>query len=225
MGGMTTAAALLQELRSHASDAERTKIRRHFPHDDPVIGVRMKTTFDMAKAHTVMPLAEVDALFDQPEYEARLSAVCVLDFKARNQKLTDGERRALHDLYLARHDRINSWDMVDRAAPHVVGRYLLDKSRDPLFALAGSANVYERRTAITAPLYWARFGTPAQVADLFTLAERLLDDTDVLVSKPVGIALKYAGLCDEAALRIFLDKHGTAMQRATYRYAVEKLTN
>lgn len=219
---MTTAAAVLEVLLAHASDDERAKIREHHPHDDPVLGVRMKTTFDTAKAHTAMPLAEVDVLFDRPEFEARLAAVCVLDFKARAKKLTDDERRALYEKYLARHDRINSWGMVDRAAPHVVGRYLLDKPRDPLFALARSADVYERRTAITAPLYWARYGGPEQLADLFTLAGELLTDTDVLVSKPVGIALKHAGVLDEAALTRFLDEHAADMQRPTLRYAVEK---
>lgn len=220
MGPELTAAALLAELREHASDDERAKIRRHLPHDDPVVGVRMRTTFDTAKRYAAMSLAEVDALFDRPEYEARLSAVCVLDFKAR---AADADRQALCDRYLARHDRINSWDMVDRAAPHVVGRHLLDHPHDPLFALARSTNVYERRTAITAPLYWARFGAPAQLADLFTLAAELLPDEDVVVSKPVGIALKYAGLADERALVRFLDTHAHSMRRATLRYAVEKL--
>lgn len=219
---MTTAAALLDALFAHASDDERAKIRDRHPHDDPVIGLRMKTLFDTAKAHATMPLSEVDLLFDRPEYEARLSAVCVLDFKARAKKLTDDERRALYEKYLARHDRINDWGMVDRAAPHVVGRYLMDRPRDPLFTLARSTDVYERRTAITAPLYWTRFGTTKQLADLFTLAEELLTDTDVLVSKPVGIALKHAGVLDEAALTRFLDEHAATMQRPTLRYAVEK---
>lgn len=60
----------------------------------PVVGVRMKTLFDLAKTHAGMPLDEVPALLDRPEYESRLSAVCVLDFKARSAKLTDDDRRA-----------------------------------------------------------------------------------------------------------------------------------
>lgn len=54
------------------------------------------------------------------------------------------------------YDRIDTWDMVDRAAPRVVGHYLMDRPHDPLFTLARSANPVERRIAITAPLYWAR---------------------------------------------------------------------
>ncbi len=216
--------ALLTDLRAQATAADRTKTSARLPDGYPVIGVRMKTLFDLAKAHATMPLGEVAALFDEPEYEARLAAVCVLDFKARSAKLTDDDRRALCELYLARHDRIDTWDMVDRAAPRVVGRYLMDRPHDPLFTLARSTNPVERRTAITAPLYWARYGTPADLPDLFRLAEILLPDEDVVVSKPVGIALKYAGLLDEPALLSFLDTHAARLQRPALRYAVEKLT-
>ena len=215
--------ALLTDLRAQATAAERKKTSARLPDDYPVIGVRMKTLFDLAKVHSTMPLGEVEALLAEPEYEARLAAVCVLDFKARSAKLTDDDRRALCDLYLARHDRIDTWDMVDRAAPRVVGQYLMDRQHDPLFALARSANPTERRTAITAPLYWARYGTPDHLPDLFRLAEVLLPDEDVVVSKPVGIALKYAGLLDEPALLSFLDTHAGGMQRPALRYATEKL--
>ncbi|MGB3443983.1 MAG: DNA alkylation repair protein [Actinophytocola sp.] len=220
---MSTAAAILAELRANATTEDRKKTSDRLPDGYPLFGVRMKTTFDLAKAHAAMPLAEVAALFGEPEYEARLCAVCVLDFKARSPRLGDDERRAGYELYLTRHDRIDTWDMVDRAAPRVVGQYLMDRPHDPLFALARSANPHERRTAITAPLYWARYGTPAHLPDLFRLAGLLAADEDVVVSKPVGISLKYAGLLDEPALLSFLDTHAANLPRPALSYAVEKL--
>jgi 3-methyladenine DNA glycosylase AlkD len=216
-----TAAALLAALRDHARPGE--VVHKHYPGDGEVLGVPMRATFDTAKAFTALALAEVDLLLDEPSYEARLAGFCVLDFQARRAKLPDHDRRAAYELYLHRHDAIDSWDMVDRAAPHVVGRYLLDRSREPLFELARSGEPLHRRTAITAPLYFARFGTAAHLADLFAIAELLLGDRDPVVSKPVGIALKYAGVLDEAALRAFLEEHGPTMQRPALRYAVEKL--
>ncbi|WBQ06556.1 DNA alkylation repair protein [Kribbella sp. CA-293567] len=59
--------------------------------------------------------------------------------------------------------------------------------------------------------------------ELFSIAELLLGDPDPVVSKPVGIALKYAGVADEPALRAFLARHEHAMRRPTLRYAREKL--
>jgi 3-methyladenine DNA glycosylase AlkD len=216
-----TAAAVVQALQEHAKPGE--VIHKHYPGSGEVLGVPMRATFDTAKAFTALPLAEVELLLDEASYEARLAGFCVLDFQARKAKLPDNERRGAYELYLRRHDAIDSWDMVDRAAPHVVGRYLLSRSRDPLFELATSTDPLRRRTAITAPLYFARFGTAADLPDLFAIAKLLLPDTDPVVSKPVGIALKYAGVLDEPALREFLDEHASAMQRPALRYAVEKL--
>lgn len=214
-----TAAALVGELRAQARPAEYPQ--KHYHGTSGVLGVRMRTTFDIAKRFTALPPAEVDRLLDVPEYEPRLAAFCVLDFKARKAKLPEDERRGCYELYLRRHDRIDSWDMVDRAAPRVVGGYLLDRPRDPLYELARSTDPLRRRTAMTAPLTFTRAG---DLADVFGLAEVLLDDTDPIVSKPVGIALKYAGQADEAALLAFLDQHAGRLQRPALRYAVEKLT-
>lgn len=216
-----TAAALVQTLQEHAKPGE--VVHKHYPGSGEVLGVPMRATFDTAKTFTALPLAEVDRLLGEPSYEARLAGLCVLDFQARKAKLPDAERQAAYELYLKRHDAIDSWDMVDRAAPHVVGRYLLSRPRAPLFELAASADPLRRRTAITAPLYFARFGTPSDLADLFALAELLLADTDPVVSKPVGIALKYAGVLDEPHLLTFLDEHAGELQRPALRYAVEKL--
>ncbi|MEV8374678.1 DNA alkylation repair protein [Kribbella sp. NPDC056861] len=217
-----TAAELLAALQTHARPGE--VVHKHYPGTGAVLGVPMRNTFDTAKAFASMPFAEVERLLDEPSYEGRLAGFCVLDFKARGKKTTDDERRTAYELYLRRHDAIDSWDMVDRAAPHVVGRYLLRRDRAPLFELARTTDPLRRRTAITAPLYFARFGAPTDLTDLFALAELLLADQDPVVSKPVGIALKYAGVLDEQALRSFLQMHEPAMQRPTLRYAREKLS-
>ena len=216
-----TAAALVAALRERGEPG--VVVHKHYPGTGEVLGVPMRATFDTAKAFTAMPFGEVERLLGEASYEGRLAGFCVLDFKARGKKTTEDERRAAYELYLRRHDAIDSWDMVDRAAPHVVGRYLLERDREPLFELARTTDPLRRRTAITAPLYFARFGTAADLADLFAIAEMLLDDKDPVVSKPVGIALKYAGVLDEPALRGFLDQHAQAMQRPTLRYATEKL--
>ncbi|WP_020391884.1 DNA alkylation repair protein [Kribbella catacumbae] len=216
-----TAAAMMAALREQAKPGE--VVHKHYHGSGEVLGVPMRATFDTTKTFTTMEFAEIERLLDESSYEGRLAGFCVLDFKARAKKTADDERQAAYELYLRRHEAIDTWDMVDRAAPHVVGRYLLTRKRDPLFKLARTTDPLRRRTAITAPLYFARFGTSADLADLFAIAELLLDDTDPVVSKPVGIALKYAGVLDEPALRSFLDQHASAMQRPTLRYATEKL--
>ena len=87
------------------------------------------------------------------------------------------------ELYLNRHDRIDTWDLVDRAAPHVVGGYLADRPRDILYALARSEVVWERRTAIVATWFFIRRG---ELDDTFALAELLIADQHHLIHKAVG---------------------------------------
>lgn len=223
MSAPLTADGFIALLQTHQSDAERTKILRYLksaPPDNQAIGVRMKTLFDAAKASTAMPLDEVERLLESPFYEARVGAVSIMDFKTRRPRITDAERKTLFDLYLRRHDRINNWDLVDRSAPRVLGWYLDDKPRDPLYVLARSNNVWERRSATVATWWFTRTG---DVDDVFAIGEMLVNDPEEYVNKALGVSLREAGEAEPARLREFLDRHVATMPRETLRYAIEKM--
>ncbi|GAA1058487.1 hypothetical protein GCM10017608_25980 [Agromyces luteolus] len=215
-----TAAALLADLRAAARPDEYPQ--RHYHGTAGVLGVRMGTLFDIAKGYTAMPLDELELLLGEPEYEPRLAAFCIMDFAVRGSR-DDAVRRDRYDLYLRRHDRIDTWDMVDRAAPRVIGEYLAARSRAPLFELSASSDPLRRRTAMTAPLGFLRRGDADARADLFRLAGLLLEDPDPVVAKPVGIALRHAGAVDPDGLVAFLDANLERMPRPILRAAAEKL--
>lgn len=215
-----TAADLLAELRAAARPELHPQA--HYHGDAGVLGVRMGELFDITKRYARMPIDEIDRLLDEPEYEPRLAAFCVMDFAVRGSR-DEVLRRERYELYLRRHDRIDTWDMVDRAAPRVVGEYLLDRPRDPLFELAASSDPLRRRTAMTAPLAFVRRGDAAARDDLLRLAAVLLDDRDPVVAKPVGIALRHLGGVDPDRLVAFLDAQGERMPRPAFRAAVDKL--
>jgi 3-methyladenine DNA glycosylase AlkD len=124
----------------------------------------------------------------------------------------------LFDLYIKRHDRINTWDLVDRSAPYVVGGYLFDKPRKVLYKLARSKKMPERRTAIVSTGYFIRQG---DVEDTFKIAEMLIDDEQDLIHKATGWMLRAAGGVDRRRLVDFLDKYAASMPRVTLRYATE----
>ena len=159
----------------------------------------MGTVFDIAKANTGMPLAEVDRLLDSDTYEERMVAVSILDFKARAK---NADRAALYDLWMRRLDRIDTWDYIDRSAPRVVGWYLLDKPRDVLFELARSDNRWHRRAAITAAFWIIRSG---DLDDPLALCEILAADPEHLVQTNVGVALREIGRVDRERLEEFLE--------------------
>jgi 3-methyladenine DNA glycosylase AlkD len=93
---------------------------------------------------------------------------------------------------------------VDRAAPHVVGGYLADKSREPLYHLAASTSWWERRTAIVATWFFIRTG---DLDDTFAIAENLSHDEVELVQKAVGGWVREAGKRDQSRLLNFLERN------------------
>src|SRR5262245_16628895 len=142
-----TAGAFLAALKKLAKPSSRSEVAKYFhPHpnassdDTEFLGVRIGSIFPVAKQFAHMPLAEVERLLESPYYEVRMGGVSIMDFQARDRRLSPDQRQALFDLYIRRHDRVNNWDLVDRAAPYVVGGYLSDKSRAILLDLAKSPN-------------------------------------------------------------------------------------
>jgi hypothetical protein len=180
----------------------------------------MRALFGLAKEFIAMPPLEIEHLLEHPQYETRVGAVSIMDFQARLKRTPPARRRALFELYLRRHDRIDTWDMVDRAAPFVVGGYLSDKPRDPLYDLAKSAQWYERRTAIVATYYFIR---QDDLHDTFAIADTLALDDHHLVQKAVGGWVREAGKRDETLLRRYLDRYAATMPSITLRYAIEHL--
>ena len=187
--------------------------------DDLVIGVRMGQVFALAKEFMNMELDEVETMLESPIHEMRVGAVSIMDFQARSKKTSDEQKKKLFDLYIRRHDRINTWDLVDRSAPWVVGSYLMDKPRKFLYKLAKSKMMAERRTAIVSTLFFIGKG---DVDDAFKLAEIMLYDKEDLIQKANGLALRFAGDKDRKQLLKFLDKFAADMPRVTLRYATEK---
>src|SRR5688572_12339836 len=109
----------LEVLRS----PQAAKSHGHLASDkqDQIMGVRMGHIFALAKEFMNTSLDEVEKLLDNPIHEVRVGAVSIMDFQARSKKTSDGRRKELFDLYMRRHDRINTWDLVDRSAIWVVG--------------------------------------------------------------------------------------------------------
>jgi 3-methyladenine DNA glycosylase AlkD len=220
-----TEVQFISELIKHQSEAEYQKIRRYFKgndSDNKVIGVRMKTTFDLAKESVEMPLEEISKLLESPYYEARMGALSIMDFQVRPSHVSEEYREARFELYLNRHDRINNWDFVDRAAPRVIGSYLYDYEmpRDLLYDLAASHNPWERRTAIVSTAWFIKKG---ELEDTCKIAEQLLNDEHEYVQKAIGTWLRHTGKQDEKRLLDFLEKNVSKMDRSTLTTAMEKL--
>ena len=225
MAADLTATTFTERLHALQSDEELRKIHRYFKlgegeygAGDVFLGVKMGQVFSLAKEFVDMPVGEVESLLESELHEVRAGALSIMSKRASLKRTNEADRKELFDLYLRRHDRINNWDLVDVAAPQVVGQYLFDKSRDVLYELAGSDNLWERRTAIVST---AAFIKQGDLDDTFRIAEILLHDAEDMVQKPVGGWLRFAGDQDHGRLAAFLDEHAATMPRTALRYAIE----
>lgn len=209
---------LMQHSRSKITDNAR--FFKDQNDSTKILGIRMSELFALAKEFKPMPLHEIEKLLNNDYYEARLGAVSIMDFQARDKKTPETTRKQLYELYIKKHHCINNWDLVDRSAPYVVGGYLYDKSRNPLYQLAKSKNIWERRTAIVSTYYFIR---QDDLNDTFKIAALLVNDKEELINMAVGSWIREAGKRDKPRLLAFLDEHAATMPRVTLRYAVEKL--
>lgn len=216
-----TAEAFIIELESFAEKKELVKLGKFFKgadDDTTAMGVRFGTVFKLAKLHMQMPLDEIEKLLESHFYEVRMGAVSIMDFQARSKQFDEDHKKALFELYLRRHDRINNWDLVDRAAPYVVGGYLWDKPRDILYQLAKSENVWERRTAIVSTYFFIRQN---DLEDTFKIAALLINDDNEYIHKAVGSWTREAGKKNVDRLKAFLDEYAPQLPRVALRYAIQ----
>ena len=114
---------------------------------------------------------------------------------------------------------INNWDLVDVTAKHIVGAFLEDKDRTPLYRLASSDSLWKRRIAILSTFHFIENN---DFKDTLKIAEILIRDPHDLIHKAVGWMLREVGKRDRGCEERFLKRYCTAMPRTMLRYAVER---
>jgi 3-methyladenine DNA glycosylase AlkD len=185
---------------------------------DVFIGVRVPVIRKVAKEFKTLALSHVEVVLHSEIHEERLLALVIMD--SQFEKGDSQIRRQIYDLYLANTEHINNWDLVDLSAPQIVGGYLERRSRRPLYRLAKSSSLWERRIAILATFHFIR---QDDLDDTMKIAEMLLQDKEDLIHKAVGWMLREVGKRDMAVLEGFLNEHCRVMPRTMLRYAIERL--
>jgi len=128
-------------------------------------------------------------------------------------------RKKIYTVYLENTRFINNWDLVDLSAPNIVGAYLLERSRKPLYGLAKSRDLWKRRIAI---LSTAAFIRQNDFDDALAISTILIADEHDLIHKAVGWMLREIGKRDLAREERFLKPHYRHMPRTMLRYAIER---
>ena len=208
-----------------AGDPERARHLQRFFRTGPgeygegdrFLGLRVPEVRAIARRHRELSLPDLADVLASPWHEHRQAALFVL--ADRYRRADPAEREAIAAFYLDHLDAVNSWDLVDGSAPHILGAHLLDRDRAVLHELAGSGHLWRQRVAVLATFAFIRAG---QFEDTLRLAELLRDHPHDLIHKAVGWMLREIGKRDRAAEERFLDRHAARMPRTMLRYAIEK---
>lgn len=185
---------------------------------DEFLGLKVPQVRALVRPCDSLSERDVISLLRSPAHEERLLALLCL--VRRFDRGDQPARRHIFDLYLKNTRWINNWDLVDTSAPHIVGRWLLDRDRSDLRRLAASTVLWERRIAVLATQTFIRH---RDFADTLEIVRSLLGDTHDLMHKACGWMLREVGNRDVGTLEAFLAAHVDAMPRTMLRYAIEKL--
>ena len=211
-------------LKAHSDESTARILKRFFktgPGDygegDRFMGVRVPAIRQVARKFRDLPLTDTLTFLQSEIHEERFLALVILTDKYGRG--TPGEQRKIYGRYLANTKYINSWDLVDTSAEHIVGAYLNDRPRDPLYGLARSDSLWERRIAVLATFHFIKQG---ELDETLKVAEMLVADSEDLIHKAVGWMLREVGNRNRTAEEGFLKKHYRRMPRTMLRYAIEK---
>ncbi|HYJ69187.1 MAG TPA: DNA alkylation repair protein [Nocardioidaceae bacterium] len=222
---------LLRVIDAEADPVSAEQLARYFQvrpggygEGDRFVGVRVSRIRQLVRPYVREPVAPaaLSVGLRSPVHEHRLCCLVLLaEYAKQAHKAADDARlTAAYNAYVRDLDRVDNWDLVDCSAPDVVGGYLLDRDRAPLYDWIRSDSVWRRRIALVAT---HRLILAGQTADTYALATEVLDDRHDLIHKASGWMLREASKrVDETELRAYLDAHVARMPRTMLRYAIER---
>lgn len=184
---------------------------------DKFLGIRVPVLRAQVKHYSKLPIDDVGKLLRSSFHEERFFALLLLVHKM--EKSNKDEQSSIFQFYMNNTKHINNWDLVDCSAYKIIGVYLFDKHRAPLYVLAKSPHMWERRIAIISTLHFIKND---DFSDTLKLSQILLHDKEDLIHKAVGWMLREVGNRDRVAEEAFLEKNYGAMPRTMLRYAIEK---
>lgn len=214
-----SAAAVQKALRRERS-AERAKAAARFfktgpgeyGEGDRFLGVTVPEVRRAVRAHPV-DLAGAAALLRSEWHEERLAGAIALAGLAERGDVAERERVCRAYLGSA---GVNNWDLVDVAAPRVVGAAATLAELERL----ARKGLWERRIAMVATLWHIQQGRSREA---FRIADMVLGDREDLMHKATGWMLREVGKrCGEDVLRGYLRTRYARLPRTALRYAIER---
>lgn len=205
-----------KEIAEHSQRFFKTG-KGQYGEEDIFLGIRVPALRKTAKKYHGILIDECAQLLKSKFHEQRLLALLMLVgiFKKANSK----DRKTIYTLYLANTRFINNWDLVDSSAEHIVGAYLREIDKKPIYRLAKSDILWERRISIMSTFHFIKYN---EFFDTLRISKILLHDKEDLIHKAVGWMLREIGKRNIETEEEFLRECYKQMPRTMLRYSIEK---
>ena len=188
---------------------------------DTFLGVTVPHQRLVAKEYfNQVTLKEIGELLKINIHEYRLTALIMLVYQFEKTKDIHQQQEII-TFYINHTQYINNWDLVDTSCYKILGSYCFHQNQEQiLYDLAQSEDLWEKRIAIVATLYFIKKKSFDLTIEIVLMNMNHPHD---LMHKANGWMLREMGKMDEAKLIHFLDEYATQLPRTSLRYALEKL--
>lgn len=191
---------------------------------DKFLGIKVPVTREVVKqCWKDCSFDDLQECVSSEYHEMRLAALLTLVQVFKHAKKDERLQKQCIDFYLANTQYINNWDLVDLSCYELLGNWLLDRDRKPLYDMARHGEtIWEQRIGMVSTMQFLRHG---QLDDTYSIAEIFLQKPQPLhdlLQKAVGWLLREAGKRDENRLKLWLKTRYMTMPRTMLRYAIEK---
>ena len=184
---------------------------------DIFFGIRVPVLRKLVKEYSDVSVEDAALLLRSQIHEERLLALLLLvRLFATGDKAT---RSIIYGKYLENTAFVNNWDLVDSSAEHIVGAYLMNRSKAVLYRLAESEELWERRISIMSTFHFVK---RHEFSETLKIAKMLIFDRQDLIHKATGWMLREIGKRHLQTEESFLKMHYKEMPRTMLRYAIEK---
>ncbi len=184
---------------------------------DVFIGIRVPVLRKLVKEYSELSVEDAAVLLRSQIHEERLFALLLL--VRLFSKDDDVRRTIIYNMYLENTAFVNNWDLVDSSAEHIVGAYLMNRSKAVLYRLAESEDLWERRISVISTFHFIK---RHEFSETLKVSKMLLFDRQDLIHKATGWMLREIGKRQLRTEENFLKAHYKKMPRTMLRYAIEK---
>lgn len=227
---MISSKDILRDLESYVNPLKRDFFPRFFKtgkgeygEGDIFWGITVPNIRLVAKRYfKEISLDDLKVLLKSEIHEVRLTGYIILTYKFENGDI-DGKKE-IYSFYLKNLEGCNNWDIVDLSCSKILGMYLYisKDSREILYELANSKDLWRRRIAIVSTYAFIKQG---EFDDTLKISKILLSSKEDLIHKAVGWMLREVGKMDMDILKEFLMDNIRNIPRTTLRYAIEKMSS